>query len=68
MTFWSGFNQYVGVQGLAMLALVGGFIFAEITGVELSQLYQALMTTVTGFYFAKNGVGIVAAIRGNGSV
>ena len=67
MNFWNGFNQYVGVQGLAMLGLVGGFIYAEVNSVELSQLYQALMTTVTGFYFARNGVGIVAALRGNGN-
>ncbi len=60
------FNKYVGIQGIVMLMLISGFVFAELTGVALSDLYQGIMTTVTGFYFAKNGVGIVAAMRGNG--
>jgi hypothetical protein len=44
--------------------LVGGFIYASIAQVTLPENYTHIMTLVVGYYFAKNGVGIVAAIRG----
>ena len=62
--FWEDFNKYVGVQGLMGLGLVGGFIYASLAGLTLAENYTSLMTLVIGYYFAKNGVGILAALRG----
>jgi hypothetical protein len=63
-SFWEEFNKFVGVQGIMGLGLVGGFIYASIAQVTLPENYTNIMTLVVGYYFAKNGVGIVAAIRG----
>ena len=62
--FWEGFAKYLGVQGIMALALVGGFIYATIAQLPLPDLYTNVMTLVVGYYFAKNGVGIIAAITG----
>lgn len=56
---WDKFNKYIGVQGIIALALVGGFIFASVSHDPLPDLYTQLMTLVLGYYFAKNGVGIL---------
>ncbi len=64
MGFWDGFAKYVGVQGVAFIALTGGFIAAPFVGVVLPEGYTELMTLSAGFYFAKNGVGIISAARG----
>lgn len=64
MTGWDAFNKYVGVQGVLALLLVGGYIVATFTGAALPNGYGELMTFVTGFYFAKNGTGIIASLRG----
>jgi len=61
---WENFNKYMGVQGIMGLALVGGFIYASLAEVILPELYANMMTLVVGFYFAKNGVGILAAVSG----
>ena len=63
MGFWEGFAKYVGIQGILALALGAGFIAAPFTGTELPQGYTELTSLVVGFYFAKNGVGIVSSIR-----
>ena len=63
-SFWEDFNKYVGVQGIMGLGLVGGFIYASITLITLPENYTSIMTLVIGYYFAKNGVGILAAFRG----
>ena len=62
-TFWDGFAKYLGVQGLMGLALVGGFIYASLAQIQLPDLYTNVMTLVVGFYFAKNGVGILSALK-----
>lgn len=61
--FWEGFGKYVGVQGIMGLVLLGGFVFATLKQIALPELYSNLMTLVIGYYFAKNGVGILAALN-----
>lgn len=67
MSGWEGFNKYVGIQGILALGLGTGFIVAPFLEVTLPQGYNELLSLVVGFYFAKNGVGIVGAIRRNGA-
>jgi hypothetical protein len=62
---WEDFNKFVGVQGLMALVLLSGFVFASVKQTPLPEIYMNLMTLVVGYYFAKNGVGIVAALRGS---
>ncbi len=57
------FYKYVGVQGLIALALFGGFIYGAVSEVELPSNYTELLALVTGFYFAKNGGGIISSLR-----
>ena len=65
---WENFNKYVGIQGIMALGLVGGFIYASLSQITLPDLFSQIMTLVIGFYFAKNGVGIVAAIQAGRTV
>ena len=64
MGFWEGFAKYVGIQGILSLVLVGGYVAGIFTGVPLPEQYDNLMNLVVGFYLAKNGVGIIDALRG----
>ena len=57
------FYKYVGVQGLIALFLFAGFIYGSVTGIELPSNYTELLALVTGFYFAKNGAGIISSLR-----
>jgi len=61
MSGWGGFAKYVGIQGIMALALVGGYIAAPYVGVVLPEGYTEITTFVCGFYFAKNGVPIIAS-------
>lgn len=63
---FDSFNKNVGVQGVVFLALVAGAIFAELNQIELSSAYTNLLSLAAGFYFAKNGVGVLASLRGGG--
>lgn len=63
-SFWEGFAKYIGIQGIMALGLVGGFIYTSIAQLPLPDLYTNVMTLVVGYYFAKNGVGIIAALSG----
>lgn len=60
--FWEGFGKYVGVQGVMGIMLLGGFVYASLEEIVLPALYSNMMTLVIGYYFAKNGVGILAAL------
>lgn len=62
MTFWEGFSKYCGIQGLIAIILVGGYIVFTACRIPIDNLYTNVMTLVIGFYFAKNGVGIIDAI------
>jgi hypothetical protein len=60
---WENFAKYVGVQGIMgvlLLLSIIGLLFAKI---EVPQFLYNMLTLVIGFYFAKNGVGIVAALK-----
>lgn len=61
-----GFNKYVGVQGILAVLLVAGYIAAPFADVILPAGYTEVATLVLGFYFAKNGPGIVATARRSG--
>ena len=63
MSFWEGFAKFVGIQGLLALGLGAGFIAAPFAGVTLPEGYNELLSLTVGFYFAKNGVGIVGSLR-----
>ncbi len=63
MSGWSAFNKYCGVQGIMALLLVGGFVYASMVGIKLTDFYGQLMTLIIGFYFAKNGVGILETLK-----
>ena len=58
------FNKYFGVQGIMAIVMVGGYVYMSINLITISAQYISLMTLIFGFYFAKNGVGIIAALRG----
>lgn len=60
---WENFGKYIGVQGLMALTMVGGFVFANLTGRMVSSLYTELMTLIIGFYFAKNGVSVLERLK-----
>jgi len=64
MSFWDGFGKYCGIQGLLALIMVIGYLVTIFIGIELPESYPNLMSFVIGFYFAKNGVNIVSAIKG----
>ena len=61
---WEQFAKYVGVQGLMGLVLVCGYVFGSLQSITLPDNYLSIMTLVIGYYFAKNGVGIIAALTG----
>jgi hypothetical protein len=61
---WEDFAKYVGVQGLMGLILVFGFVYGSLQSIVLPDNYLSMMTLVIGYYFAKNGVGIIAALTG----
>ena len=64
MTGWEGFNKYCGVQGiLALMVTIAIIAFIAIAIIVPDQMWT-LLGLSWGFYFAKNGVGIVAAIKG----
>lgn len=63
MTGWDAFNKYCGIQGILGLLLVGGYVGATLTGVTLPETYYNLTFGVVGYYFAKNGVGIIDALK-----
>lgn len=64
MGFWEGFAKYVGVQGIIALLMAIGYVLAPYVLIMLPNGYTELMALVFGFYFGKNGVGIIAAARG----
>ena len=57
------FYKYVGVQGVLAILLVIGYIYAAVSEVNLIEGYTEITTFTLGFYFAKNGVGIVKTLR-----
>ncbi len=59
---WDQFAKYVGVQGIMAILLVGGYIYASLTGITVTDFYGQLMTLIIGFYFAKNGIGILETL------
>ena len=58
------FNRYIGVQGVLAFILVMGYIVAIFTATVLPEGYSNLMTLILGFYFAKNGIGLLATLTG----
>jgi hypothetical protein len=58
------FSKYFGVQGILAIALLIGYVFMSINMRQPTPTYENLMFIVLGYYFAKNGVGIIAALRG----
>lgn len=68
MNFWESFTKYVGVPGLVTIILVGGYVYMAIAQVPVPEAYNALMTTVAGFTFGKNGTNYLAKLRAMQSV
>ena len=62
MSFWEGFNKYVGIQGLLALIMGLVLVYATVTGMSLDESFKTYFTFVLGYYFAKNGVGITDVI------
>lgn len=65
MSFWEGFNRYVGIQGIIAVGLVCAYVYAALVVIVLPEGFTEIMTLVIGFYFAKNGGGIITALRRN---
>jgi len=69
MTGWDAFNKYVGVQGVLAGILFSGYVASMFFPVVLPHQYETFTGMVLGYYFAKNGVGVIAgitsAIRGS---
>ncbi len=64
MNFGDFFAKFIGVQGVLAFLLIAAYVFAALSGIVLPEGFTEIMTLVCGFYFAKNGVGIVSAVRG----
>lgn len=60
------FGKYIGVQGVLAFLLVAGYIAAPFLDVALPEGYTEIAVLVLGFYFGKNGVGIVGSLRRSG--
>jgi len=63
MNRWEGFNKYVGVQGIMALALVGAIIYMSVAQLPIPDVLIGLAGASSGFYFAKNGPGIISAAK-----
>jgi len=63
MNGWSKFNKYVGVQGILAVALTATLIYLLVAQITVPDVLIGLTGTVIGFYFAKNGPGIISAAR-----
>lgn len=61
MSKWESFHRYMGVQGVAFILLVMGWVLAPYLNVVLDQTYRDVMLIVMGFYFSKNGNDIITA-------
>lgn len=59
MTGWDGFAKYIGIQGVLAVILLCGLVYLVVTGNTVPDAYYGIMGAVIGFYFAKNGVGIL---------
>lgn len=58
-----GFNKYIGVQGIMALALTGAIIYMAIVQIPIPDVIIGLAGASSGYYFAKNGPGILDAAR-----
>lgn len=65
MAGWEGFNKYVGVQGVLALLMTFTMIALLFLQYPVPDVVVGLLGTAWGFYFAKNGTGIVQTIRAN---
>lgn len=60
---WSKFHKYIGVQGILALALTATLIYMLVAEIPTPDVLVGLLGTSWGFYFAKNGTNVVAAVR-----
>jgi len=60
---WESFGKYVGIQGIIALIMLAGYVATPYARVTLPAGYTELMSLVLGFYFAKNGTGVISALR-----
>ncbi len=58
------FGKYIGIQGVIALLLVIVYVVAALAVIALPTGYTELLSLTIGFYFAKNGVGVIRAARG----
>lgn len=60
---WTKFHKYIGVQGVLAMALTATLIYLLVLQLQTPDILVALLGTSWGFYFAKNGTNVVAAVR-----
>lgn len=61
-----GFNKYVGVQGILCLLVTVFLLIFIAKQTPIPDQIWTLLGLSWGFYFAKNGPGIISAARGTG--
>lgn len=62
MSAWDGFAKYCGVQGVIAILLTIVYVIAILNAMTLPDTFANIMMFVYGYYFAKNGVGIVETV------
>lgn len=61
---WDKFSKYVGIQGIMGLLMLIVYLLMTLWGKPVPELFTNLMTMIIGYYFAKNGLNVMAAWRG----
>ena len=57
------FGKYVGIQGIAFILLIAGYIYMSTQSIVPPEGYDIILSAAGGFFFAKNGGNAVNAVR-----
>ncbi len=57
------FGKYVGIQGVAFILLIIGYIYMSTQSIVPPEGYDIIVSAAGGFFFAKNGGNVVSAAR-----
>jgi hypothetical protein len=57
------FGKFVGIQGIAFILLIGGYIYMATQGIVAPEGYDIILSAAGGFFFAKNGGNVVSSVR-----
>ncbi len=58
------FGKFVGIQGIAFLLLIVGYIYMSTQAIVPPEGYDLILSAAGGFFFAKNGGNAVNTLKG----